>query len=129
MAEIRYTKSHEWCSLQGDLATCGISKHAAAELNDLTFLDYRAAPGKSVAQGETMAEVDSVKATSEIYAPVAGKVEAINERFKEESELAVITRDPEGEGWLFKLRVSDPAQLQGLMDAAAYAKFCAEAAH
>lgn len=129
MADKRYTKSHEWCSLEGNLATCGISQHAAQELNDLTFLDYRVEAGETVEAGQTVAEVDSVKATSEIYAPVAGKVSAINARFKDESQLGVITKDPEGEGWLFKLEVSDKGQVSQLMAAAAYQKHCAESAH
>lgn len=129
MAHKRYTKSHEWCALEGDQATCGISQHAAQELNDLTFLDYRVEAGDVVGQGQSIAEVDSVKTTSEIYAPIAGTVEAINTRFKDESQLGVVTSDPEGEGWLFKLRGVDAAQHAALMSAEAYAAFCAESAH
>lgn len=126
MSELRYTKSHEWCSLDGGIATCGISRHAADELNDLTFLDFRVSPGDEVAAGDTFGEIDSVKATSELYAPVSGTVEAINERFKNEEELPVINSSPEDEGWLIKIKVSDPAQHAALMDAAAYATHCAD---
>lgn len=126
MSELRYTKSHEWCSLDGGIATCGISRHAADELNDLTFLDFRVSPGDEVAAGDTFGEIDSVKATSELYAPVSGTIEAINERFKNEEELPVINSSPEDEGWLIKIKVSDPAQHAALMDAAAYAAHCAD---
>lgn len=125
MGETRYTKSHEWCSLQGGVAVCGISKHAADELNDLTFLDFRVAPGAKLTQGQVFGEIDSVKATSELYAPVAGTVEAINETFKSADELPTITKSPEKDGWLIKIKPSDPKQVDALMSAAAYAEFCA----
>jgi glycine cleavage system H protein len=127
MADRRYAESHEWCSLEGDVATVGISKHAAEELGDLTFLDYRVEAGGAVAKGDTIGEIDSVKATSEIYAPVAGTVEAINERFQNEDELAAISGDPEGaDAWLVKIKVADAAEVEALMDAAAYEAFCAK---
>ncbi len=123
MGERRYTKSHEWCLVTDGVATCGISKHAADELNDLTFLDYRVAPGDAVQAGQTFGEIDSVKATSELYCPVGGTVEAINERFKDADELGVVTRSPEDEGWLIKIRLADPGAPAGLMSAAEYAAF------
>ena len=126
MAEARYTKSHEWCRLEDGLAVCGISQHAADELNDLTFLDFRAQPGDELAQGDVFGEIDSVKATSELFAPVSGTVEAINERFTKEEELPVINTSPETEGWLIKIKPKDPAQVQALMDAAAYQAHCAQ---
>lgn len=127
MADRRYAQSHEWCVLAGDVASVGISQHASDELGDLTFLDYRVAVGDTVAQGDTVGEIDSVKATSEIYAPVAGTVEAINERFQSEDELPAITSNPErDDAWLVKIKVSDPAAVEDLMDAAAYEAFCAK---
>ena len=85
------------------------------------------AAGDSVSQGDTIGEIDSVKATSEIYAPVNGTVEAINEAFQSEDNLPTITSGPEGDdAWLIKIKVSDPAQVEALMDAAAYKEFCAQ---
>ena len=126
MAEVRYTKSHEWARLEDGVATCGITQHAVDELNDLTFLDVRVAVGDEISQGDPFGEIDSVKATSELYAPVSGKVEAINERFKSEEELPAINRDPLGEGWLIKIRASQPAELEQMMDEAAYKAHSAE---
>lgn len=124
MGERRYTKSHEWCALEEGVATVGITKHATDELGDLTFLDFKVAAGEDVAKGDTFGEVDSVKATSELYAPVAGAVEAINERFSDESELGALSESPEPEGWLIKIKVSDPAEFEGLLDRAAYEAHC-----
>jgi glycine cleavage system H protein len=126
MAETRYTQSHEWCRLDGDVATVGITKHAVDELGDLTFLDYRAEAGADVAKGDVFGEIDSVKATSELYAPLAGSVVEVNERFKDEDALSGLSEDPEGEGWLIKIKVSDAGEHAGLMDLEAYQKHCAE---
>ena len=125
MADVRYAKTHEWCSLADGVVTCGITRHAVDELGDLTFLDFRAEVGQEVKPGETLAEVDSVKATSEIYAPVAGKVTELNERFKDEDELPALSASPEDEGWLFKIEVADAAEHGALMDREAYDAHCA----
>lgn len=129
MAELRYTKSHEWCSLAGNIATCGITKHAADELNDLTFLDLRVQPGAAIKQGQAFGEIDSVKATSELFSPVTGKVKELNGRWKNTDELPVITKSAESDGWMVKIEVSDPKQVEALMTAEQYKKFCADAAH
>jgi glycine cleavage system H protein len=126
MADARYSTSHEWCRLEDGVATCGITQHAVDELGDLTFLDFRVEVGADVAQGEAVAEIDSVKATSEIFAPVGGAVEAVNDRFANEDELPAMQTAPETEGWLVKIKVSDPAQFEGLMDLEAYKQHCAE---
>ena len=129
MADERYTKSHEWTRLEDGVVVIGITQHAVDELNDLTFLDYRVAAGDAIAVGDVFGEIDSVKATSELFAPVDGTVEAINERFSSEEELPAINEDPMGAGWLVKIKASDPTQLDGLMDAAAYAEHCANGDH
>ena len=121
MANVRYSTSHEWCSLEDDIATCGITQHAVDQLNDLTFLEYRVAAGDDVSRGDVFGEIDSVKATSELFVPMTGKVEAINERFENEDELPAINASPEDEGWMVKIRVSDPTEHAALMDAEAYA--------
>ena len=121
MAETRYTESHEWARLEEDgSVTCGITQHAVDELNELTFLDYRRDPGDEVAKGDEVAEIDSVKTTSPLYAPVAGTILEINERFQSEDELPAINADPQGEGWLFKITPSDAGEHGGLMDEDAY---------
>jgi len=126
MAEVRYTPSHEWCALDGNTLTCGISKHAASELADLTFLEFRVAAGDEVAAKDPICEIDAVKTTAEVYAPFAGKVLEVNERFSNEDELPNLSADPEGEGWLFKLEPSDASGFGELLDAEAYRAHCAE---
>ena len=123
---MRYTTSHEWCRVNDGVAECGISKHAAEQLNDLTFVDLTAQPGDELEQGAPFGEVESVKTTSDVYAPVSGTVEAVNERFQDEGNLPGLTDDPEGaDSWLIKIKVADPSQLEGLLDAAGYAEHCA----
>jgi glycine cleavage system H protein len=129
MADKRYTRTHEWCEVNGGVATCGITKHAADELGDLTFLDYRVSAGNKVKQGDVFGEIDSVKATSELFSPVSGTVEAINERFHEADELTAISGAPETDGWMMKIKLSDPREVDKLMSAGDYSKFCAESGH
>lgn len=125
MAEVRYAESHEWARLEDDgTVTCGITQHAADELNELTFLEYRVAAGDVVTKGQDFGEIDSVKSTSPLYFPLDGTVLEINERFESEDELPAINASPQGDGWLIKLTPSDPSQHAALMDAAAYEAHC-----
>lgn len=112
-----YTPSHEWIRLDGDIATVGITRHAAEELGELVFVEVKDA-GMSLAQGDTAAIVESVKAASDIYAPLAGEITGSNEQLSDSPNL--VNEDPEGAGWIFTLRISDRTQLDGLLDAAAY---------
>ncbi len=128
MAEKRFSRTHEWCEVDGDVATCGISKHAADELGDLTFLDFRVNAGGTIKQGDVFGEIDSVKATSELFSPVSGTVEAVNERFQDADQLGVLSQSPETEGWIMKVRLSAPGEVQKLMSRADYDTFCAEGA-
>jgi glycine cleavage system H protein len=114
---LRYSASHEWVLTEGDLITVGISDHAQAELTDVVFVELPAV-GRQVEAGDPTAVVESVKAASDIYAPVAGEVVAGNPEV--EAEPGLINTDPYGKGWIFKLRVGNPAALDKLMDAAAY---------
>lgn len=114
---IFYTPSHEWVRLDGDVATVGITRHAAEELGELVFVEAKEA-GTSLAQGEAAAVVESVKAASDIYAPVAGEITGSNEQLSDSPHL--VSEDPEGAGWIFTLRISDRSQLDGLLDATAY---------
>lgn len=113
----RYTKSHEWVSVEGDLATVGISGHAQGQLGDVVFVELPPV-GKDVAQGEQAAVVESVKAASEVYAPVSGEVVEGNTAIEENP--ALVNQAAEGEGWFFRLRLRDPKEVEALMDQAAY---------
>ncbi len=117
MTTTRYTKSHEWVRVEGDVATVGISEHAQGQLGDVVFVELPQ-PGKEVTQGEQAAVVESVKAASEVYAPVSGEVTEGNASLGENP--ALVNQAAEGEGWFFKVRLRDPAELDALMDEAAY---------
>ena len=112
-----FTREHEWVRVDGDVATVGISDHAQAALGDIVFAEVPQA-GKTLARGDDAAVVESVKAASEVYAPVGGEVTEGNEAL--EGDPALINRDAEGEGWFFKLKLADAGELEGLMDEAAY---------
>ena len=115
---LRYNSSHEWLLLEGDTATVGITDHAQAELTDVVYVELPAV-GRSVDAGDPSAVVESVKAASDIYAPVGGEIIEINPAV--EADPALVNTDPYGKGWLFKLRVKNPADAASLLDAAAYA--------
>ena len=112
-----FTKEHEWIRVEGDVATVGISDHAQQALGDIVFAEVPEA-GKSLAKGDDAAVVESVKAASDVYAPVGGEVVEGNMALVDDPSL--INRDPEGEGWFFKLKLADASELDGLMDEAAY---------
>jgi glycine cleavage system H protein len=120
MSEVRYTDQHEWIRLDGDEATVGITKYAAESLGDVVFVELPAS-GKTVSAGGEAAVVESVKAASDIYAPAGGTVTGANSAL--ESAPSKVNEDPEGEGWFFKLKLSNKDEFAKLMDAAAYAKF------
>ncbi len=118
-SELRYRESHEWVRDEGDgTVVIGISDHAQAALGDMVFIELPE-PGTSYNQGEACAVVESVKAASDIYAPVSGEVIAANAALEDTPEL--VNTDPYADGWLFKIKLSDPEELQGLNDAEAYA--------
>ncbi len=118
---VYYSKEHEWVRVEGDTATVGITDFAQGQLGDIVFVEVPEA-GRQVAQGGDAAVVESVKAASDVYAPVTGEVIEGNAALADTPEL--VNSDPEGEGWFFKLKLADPGQLDGLMDAAAYKAFC-----
>ena len=118
---LHYTKEHEWIRVEGDIATVGITDFAQAQLGDVVFVEVPEA-GRQVSKGSEVAVVESVKAASDVYAPVSGEVVEGNQALVEDS--ALVNSDPEGEGWFFKLRLSNPGELEGLMDADAYRSFC-----
>ncbi len=112
-----FTKEHEWIRVDGDVATVGISDHAQEALGDIVFAEAPEA-GKQLTRGQDAAVVESVKAASDVYSPVGGEVIEGNSAIADDP--ALINRDPEGEGWFFKLKLSDPSELAGLMSEADY---------
>ena len=112
-----FTRDHEWIRVDGDVATVGISDHAQHALGDIVFADVPEA-GKSLAKGDDAAVVESVKAASDVYAPVGGEVIEGNAAIADDPSL--INREPEGDGWFFKLKLADAGELDGLMDEATY---------
>jgi glycine cleavage system H protein len=120
-ADLKYAKTDEWVRLEGDIATLGISDYAQDALNDVVYVEFKSV-GTKLAAGDAVGEVESVKATSSIYSPVAGEVIEVNTAL--ESAPETINADPYGAGWIVKIRVSDPAPLNDLMDADAYRAYC-----
>ena len=120
MAEKKYSKKHEWVELDGDTATIGITKHATEQLGDIVFTEvpYK---GKTFEAGGEAAVVESVKAASDVYSPIAGEVTESNEAIV--SDPSLVNQDPEGNGWFFKIKVSSPEQLNELMNKEDYDKF------
>jgi glycine cleavage system H protein len=119
-AELLYRESHEWVRYDEDgTATVGISDHAQAQLGDMVFVEVPE-PGMSYEQGDACAVVESVKAASDVYAPLTGEVIESNSALEDSPEL--VNTDPYGDGWLFRMQVAEPAELEGLLDAKAYAE-------
>jgi glycine cleavage system H protein len=123
MTALRFTIDHEWVRLDGDLAVIGITDYAQSQLGDVVYVELPE-PGHRVEQGKEAAVVESVKAASEVYAPVSGEVAEVNDALA--ADPAKVNADPLGEGWFMKLRLDDPNQLDGLMDEAAYQRFVEE---
>jgi glycine cleavage system H protein len=118
MAELRFTKDHEWVRLDGEAATIGITDHAQTALGDVVFVDLPEL-GREVAAGEAIAVVESVKAASDVYAPIAGRIVEVNAGLADDPGL--INRAPTAEGWFFRIEPRDPEEIESLMDGAAYA--------
>ncbi len=116
----RYTKDHEWVVLDGDIATVGITDHAQDQLGDLVHIELPELE-RAVSEAEACAVVESVKAASDVYAPLAGKVVEINETITEDP--SIVNSDPEGEGWFFRLELDDPDTFETLLDQDAYDEF------
>lgn len=120
MSELRFTNQHEWVRIEGDEATVGITKYAAGQLGDVVFVELPEA-GKKLARDAEAAVVESVKAASEVYAPLSGEIVAANAALGDDP--AKVNADPEGEGWFFRIKLADKAETEGLMTADQYAEF------
>ena len=125
-ATLNYAKTHEWIHLDGETATVGISDFAVKQLTDLVYIDLPQT-GRQLTAGEVFGEVESVKAVSDLYAPVSGEVVEVNESLPENP--AALSDDPFGEGWIVKLKVTDAAAAANLLDRAGYEQHCAAEEH
>jgi glycine cleavage system H protein len=122
-ADLRYTKDHEWVRVDGDHATVGVTDFAAGELGDVVFVDLPAV-GRSLEQHATFGVVESVKAVSDLFSPVAGEVVEVNPKLGDNPEL--VNSDPYGDGWMIRLKIADASQVAGLLDPSAYERIVAE---
>jgi glycine cleavage system H protein len=123
MSTVKFTKEHEWIKIEGDTGTVGITDYAQEQLGDVVYVELPAL-GRQVEKGKEMAVVESVKAASEVYAPVSGSVVAVNDKLSVEP--ATVNSEPMGGGWFVKIKLSKPSELDGLMDRAAYDSFVKE---
>ena len=117
MAEKKYTKEHEWVEVDGDTATVGITNHAQESLGDIVFIDLPTV-GKEVKSNEALCVIESVKAASDIYAPIDGEVIEINNNLNDDA--SIVNQDPEKDGWIFKMKIADPNQYNNLMSLDGY---------
>jgi len=124
--ELRFAKTHEWVQREGDLVRVGISDFAVKELTDLVYMELPTV-GREIAAGEGFGEVESVKAVSDLYAPVSGSITAVNSDLP--GNLNWLSDDPYGKGWIMQVRLSDPGQLDALMSRDEYTKFCDSEKH
>ena len=115
-----FTKDHEWVEIDGDTATVGITDYAQGQLGDITFVELPA-EGATLGKGDSVAVVDSVKAASDVYSPISGTVSGINAALADQPEL--VNSTAEGDGWLWRMTLSDPSELEALMDEASYRKY------
>ena len=118
--DFRYTKEHEWIKVEGDEALIGITDFAQHQLGDIIFVELPAA-GKELAQRQSMGVIESVKSVSDVYAPVAGEVVAVNEALNQTADL--LNKDPHGQGWIVRVKIKDKKEVEGLMAAADYEKY------
>ena len=122
--ELRYTQNDEWIRAEGEAATVGLTDYAQDQLSDIVYVDYSAAPGTKVTKGSSFGTVESVKAAADVYMPVDAEVVEVNQALRQKPD--TVNSDPYGAAWLAKVNVTDASQLESLLDAAAYEKFCQE---
>jgi len=126
-SDLKYTESDEWIRLEGKVAALGVTDYAQDQLSDLVFFEITAAVGEAVSKGQTIGAIESVKAAADLYSPVSGTLKEINESLTSAPEQ--VNSDPFGAGWMARVELSDPGELDGLMDSAAYQKHCEERSH
>ncbi len=123
-ANLKYTPNDEWIKVEGKIGTVGISDFAQNQLSDIVFVEIVAAEGDTIKKGDTCATLESVKAAADVFMPVSGKIVAVNESLPDKPEL--VNSDPYGEAWMVKVEIANPAELNSLLDAAAYEKHTQE---
>ena len=123
-AELKYSESDEWLRIEGNIATVGVTDYAQDQLSDVVYVEVTADIGDSLATDEAFGTVESVKAASDLYMPVSGKISEVNDALADTPEL--VNTDPYGNAWMVKIELADPAELDGLMDASGYQKYIAE---
>ncbi len=117
---LKYTANDEWIKVEGKVGTVGISDFAQNQLSDIVYVEIVAAEGETIKKGDTCATLESVKAAADVFMPVSGKIIAVNENLPDKPEL--VNSDPYGQAWMVKVEITDPAELEGLLDATAYEK-------
>lgn len=120
-ADLKYAESDEWVRIEGDIATLGISDYAQDALNDLVYAEFKAV-GDTLSVGDSFGEIESVKAASEVYSPIAGEIIEVNSELEGEPEM--VNEDPYGNGWMVKIKITDASNLENLMDVDAYKEYC-----
>ena len=122
--DLKYTKEHEWARIEGDTATCGITDYAQNSLSDIVYLELPA-PGTKAEQGKPVGTIEAVKTVADIYAPLSGEIIEVNDAVKQDPSIA--NKDPYGQGWMFKIKLSNPAEVDSLLSAEDYEKLTQEA--
>ncbi len=125
--ELKYTENDEWIRVEGSLGTVGITDYAQDQLSDVVYVEVTASVGDKLAKGEAFGTVESVKAAADVYMPVGGTIQEINESLSDAPEL--VNSDPYGQAWMIKIEIEDPSELEGLMDAEAYQRYLEEREH
>ncbi|MCX7975911.1 MAG: glycine cleavage system protein GcvH [Bellilinea sp.] len=126
-ANLKYAKSDEWVRVEGNIAVIGVSDYAQSQLSDIVYFEFKVDVGDMVTKDQSVATLESVKAAADVNAPVSGKVVELNQSLTDQFE--VINSDPYGAAWMMKIEMSDPSELDTLLDAAAYEAFCQERGH
>jgi glycine cleavage system H protein len=125
--DLKYTQNDEWIRVEGTTGTAGITDYAQEQLSDVVFVEALPAVGETVTKGSVFANVESVKAAAEVYMPVSGTITAINDALPQTPE--TVNKDPYGEAWMIRFTITSPGELDGLMDATAYQKYCEGRSH
>lgn len=123
MSDRKFSKEHEWITINGDIGTVGISDYAQKQLGDIVYVSFTREIGEKVKQYEDVAEIESVKSVSQVFTPVSGEIIEFNKIFEDESKCALINQDPYGEGWLFKIKITSKEELNSLMTEEEYNNF------
>lgn len=126
-SNFKFAKTDEWVSVEGNVATIGVSDYAQSQLSDIVYLEFLVDPGDDFSKGDSLVTLESVKAAADVSAPVSGKVVELNESLTDDFE--AVNKDPFGSAWMVKIELSDPSELEGLMSSDAYTKYCEEREH